>query len=292
MTDWLQMFGLDMNKFIGSSYTSQSHHIPIHRDLAVDSQFTLSVGLLNQQQESEENLKRPNLLKGLKSLSLAPERLPAHCNLNHRLASRSSSFGQGMLVSDLDGRALVTIVSQGDVIQSVLASVLNASTILDASHGGHEAYYFLKEFGFSSDHNELQRLSGTYNISTEAGIRNNPEAKVLCAQNRASVICILYNIEKRVANRWALKKAFKEAVASAWRKEVTAIKNGLNGLNHDWSQNQRAELSSMGEVRGYQGIELHSVHKYPALLGQSSNIRFVPEAEARGWHSSLRRRKH
>merc|ERR1712223_159616 len=105
MSDWLQLFGLDMKKFIGSSYTRQSHHVP-HRQSLLASQFSMSVGLLNQQQESEENLKRPNLLKGLKSLSLAPERL--HCNLNHRLASRSSSFGQGMLVSDLDGLALVT----------------------------------------------------------------------------------------------------------------------------------------------------------------------------------------
>jgi len=104
-----------------------------------------------------------------------------------------------MLMTDLKGRALVTIVGgQGDVIQSVLASVLNATSILEASYGGHEEYYFLKEFGFHSDNAELQRLSGTYNISTEAGIRNNAEAKVLCAANRASTICILYGIEKSI----------------------------------------------------------------------------------------------
>ena len=199
MSDWLQLFGLNMNKFIGSSYTRQSHHVP-HGQSKLASQFSMSVGLMNQQQESEENLKRPNMLKGLKSLSLSPENLTP--DLNTRLASRSSSFGQGMLITDLKGRALVTIVGgQGDVVQSVLASVLNATSILEASYGGHEEYYFLKEFGFHSDNAELQRLSGTYNISTEAGIRNNAEAKVLCAANRASTICILYGIEKRAANR-------------------------------------------------------------------------------------------
>jgi hypothetical protein len=81
-------------------------------------------------------------------------------------------------------------------------------------------------------------------------------------------------------------------VTTAWRKETAAVKNGLNGLNHEWNPNQRAELTSVGQVRGYQGIEIHSVHKFPSLIGQSSNIRFVPEAEARGWHSSLRKRKH
>lgn len=294
MSDWLQMFGLNMNKLMGSCYTRQSHHTPHLQSSVTSSQFSMSVGLMNQQAESEENLKRPNLLKSLNSLSLSPEDLSP--SLNNRLNSKSSSFGQGMLVSDLKGRAMVTIVSNqgqaGDVIQSVMASVLNASAILEASHGGREEFYFLKEFGFETDLNELQRLSGTYNISTEAGIRNNAEAKVLCAQNRASTICIMYGIEKRAANRWALKKAYKESLAAAWRKEVNAVKSGFNGFNHEWSSSQKAELVSMGEVRGYQGIEIHNVHKYPALIGQSSNIRFVPEAEARGWHSNLRKRKH
>ena len=84
-----------------------------------------------------------------------------------------------------------------------------------------------------------------------------------------------------MANRWALKRALREAVAGAWRKEVNAVKNGLSGFNREWSMNERAELTSKGEVRGYQGVEVNSVHKFPKLIGQSSNVRFVPEAEAR-----------
>ena len=102
-----------------------------------------------------------------------------------------------------------------------------------------------------------------------------------CPKNRASTLCILYNIEKRVANRWAMKKAFKNAVNIAWNKEVKAVRNGLNGLTHEWTPNQKAELTSIGEVRGYVATELQNVHRYPALFGQSSNIRFVLESEAR-----------
>ena len=287
MTDWMTMFNLNMDKFIGSAYT-QLNYDP---GFSIPCQFSMSVGLTNQQRQSEQNLKRPDLIRGPVSLSLTPDQLKF--SLNDKLNSKSSSFGQGMLVSDLKGKAIVTVLTEAggqvDVIQSVLASVLNASSILEASHGGREEFFFLKDFGFESDLNELQRLSGTYNVSTEAGIRGQAEAKVLCAQNRGSTICILYGIEKRAANRWALKRSFKEAVASAWRKEVNAVKNGLNGLNFEWSPNQKAELLSMNEVRGYQGIEVHSVHKFPSLIGQSSNIRFVPEGEARGWHSKLRR---
>ena len=282
MTEWLEVFGLDINKVIGSTYTSKSQHVPVQPTIA--TQFSMSVGLTNQQKESENSLKQPNLLK---SNGLTPRNFKNHYNTI--LSTRSSSFGQGMLLSNVNGRAIVTIVdaNPGDVIQSVLASVLNASTILDASKGGSEEFYFLKEFGFTSDLNELQRLSGTYNISTEAGIRNNPEAKVLCAQNRASTLCILYNIEKRIANRWAMKKAYRNAVNMAWNKEANAVRSGLNGLNHEWSPNQKAELTSIGEVRGYVGIEIQNVHKHPELFGQSSNIRFVLESEARS-----QRRRH
>ena len=285
MKDWLGLFGLQMNKFTGSHYTSGSHHLPLETPKLNYPQFSINVGLVNQQKESEDSLKRPNLLTGTGSNgspSLTPEKLDPV--LNSRLATRSSSFGQGLLLSDIKGRAVVNIVqdgSQGDVVQSVLSSILNASSILEASHGGREDYYFLKISGFTSDLNELQRLSGTYNITTESGIRNNVNSKVLCAQNRASTICILYGIEKRMANRWSLKKAYREAVTSAWRKEVNAVKNGLDGYNHAWAMNERVELTSIGEVRGYQGLEVNSVHKYPQLIGQSSNIRFVPEAEAR-----------
>ena len=285
MKEWLDLFGLQMNKITGSHYTSGSHHSPLNTP-QLSPQFSINVGLVNQQKESEDNLKSPNLLL-TNDHGRRPSLTPDHMDpvLNAKLSTRSSSFGQGLLLSDINGRAVVTIVdgSQGDVVQSVLASVLNASSILEASHGGREEYYFLKSTsgGFNSDYNELQRLSGTYNISTETGIRKNGDSKVLCAQNRASTICILYEIEKRMANRWALKKALREAISAAWRKEVNAVKNGLSGFNHEWTNNERAELTSMGEVRGYQGVEVNSIHKYPQLIGQSSNIRFVPEAEAR-----------
>ena len=149
MNQWLQIFGLDINKVIGSTYTSKSRHLPVQP--TIGPQFSMSVGLLNQQKESESSLKEPNLLN-TGSLSLTPQVL-TH-DYNTHLSTRSSSFGQGMLLSDVNGQAVVTIVSSGDVIQSVLASILNASTVLESSKGGSEEFYFLKEFGFSSDLND------------------------------------------------------------------------------------------------------------------------------------------
>ncbi len=276
MTEWLEMFGLDIDRFIGSSYTSSSHHRPQPTMPSYQPQFSLSVGLINQQQVSEDTLKTPSLLT---NTTLTPRDL--NPDLTSRLATKPSSFGQGLLLSDLNGKALVSIVtSQGDVVQSVLASVLNASFILEASRGGKEDYYFLKETDtFSSDLGELQRLSGSYNVSTEAGIRNHAEAKILCARNRASSICVFYGLDKKVANRYAHKKAYKKAVDVAWSHEVNALRQGLTGLTREWTQGQASDLQSNGEVRGFVGVEIHNVNKYPQLIGQSSNIRFMPENE-------------
>ncbi len=259
---------MDMTRFVGSSYTSASHH---HANPGFwnKPQFSLSVGLINQQQVSEESLRTPSLLTD-KTLTSSQE----SC-LTCRLATKPFSFGQGLLLSDLNGKALVSIVTHGDVVQSVLASVLNASTILEASHGGTEDYYFLKETDtFSSDLGELQRLSGSYNVSTEAGIRNHANAKILCSKNRASSICIFYGLDKRVANRYAHKKAHKRAVELAWTREV---KTG--SATREWTQGQSSELETTGSVRGFVGVEVHNVNKFPQLIGQPSNIRFVPESE-------------
>ena len=108
MEDWLGLFGLQMNKFTGSHYTSGSHHVPMTTP-ELTPQFFINVGLLNQQKESEDNLKRPNLLmsKDQNGPSLTPDKLDPI--LNSKMATRSSSFGQGLLLSDLNGRAVVTI---------------------------------------------------------------------------------------------------------------------------------------------------------------------------------------
>ena len=71
-----------------------------------------------------------------------------------------------------------------------------------------------------------------------------------------------------------LRQGHRAAVKALWAQEVTRVKLGVHG---DWSASERDELLRVGEVRGFTGSEVHSVHKFPRLAGQASNIRFVRE---------------
>ena len=184
---------------------------------------------------------------------------------------------------------MITIVNDGsnlDVVQSVFATVLNASYVLEISHSGKEEYHFLKvdQRSYLDDYQQLQRLSGSYNVSSEAFTpvvggngRNNlkssqKQGRKLCAFNRSSSICVVYYPDKRLALRHFLKKAKKMAVEKAWRQ----AKSNLNfGILSDWTKGERNELQQKGTVRGYSAIEVHNVHSYPQLIGQFSNIKFV-----------------
>ncbi|CAB4065036.1 unnamed protein product [Lepeophtheirus salmonis] len=194
-------------------------------------------------------------------------------NFSPRIATKSSSFGEGLLLSDVEGRARVTLVDgvRGDVVQSVFGSILNASSVLDISIAGKEMFYFLKDDdrSFNDDLQELQRLSGSYNVTNEpvrpVGKQN------LCSEQSARKI----------------------AVQRAWIREINRVKSGfIGGVSgtSTWSPAERNEIVSKGEVRGYQSVDIFNVHKYPQLIGQSSNVIFLKEADAQIWRA--RRRKY
>ena len=293
MKEWLNMFGMDINLMMGSSYADLTQHKPSAPSIHERSSWKnlgISVGLINQQKQSVYNLKQSDLAARPTSYLLTSTK--DHFQypiLASRVATKVSSFGQGLLVSDLNGRAMVTIVNDGsnlDVVQSVFASILNASYVLDISHSGTEEYYFLKpdQRSYLDDYQQLQRLSGSYNISSEAFIasvggngRNalkssQKQGRQLCAFNRLSTICVVYYTDKRLALRHFLRKTKKAAVEKAWQN----AKDNLNlGMPSEWTKSERNELQQKGIVRGYSAIEVHNVHVYPQLIGQFSNIKFV-----------------
>ena len=294
MKDWLKMFGMDINLMLGSSYADLTQHRPSTPALIEGpsrKKLGISVGLINQQKLSSQNLKQSDLTRPTSYLLTDTKDRFDYPILTSRLATKVSSFGQGLLVSDLNGRAMVTIVNDGsnlDVVQSVFASILNASYVLDNSHSGTEDYYFLKsdQRSYLDDYQQLQRLSGSYNVSSEAftasvggggGGRNSlkssqKQGRKLCAFNRLSSICIVYYTDKRLALRHFLKKTKKATIAKAWQQ----AKSSLNlGIPSDWTKSERNELQQKGLVRGYSAIEVHNVHLYPQLIGQYSNVKFV-----------------
>ena len=290
--DWLRMFGMNIDLMMGSSYADSTQHRPSTAAAVKGSSqknLGISVGLINQQTQSLNNLKQSDLTRPTSYLLTSTNDQFRHPILASRLATKVSSFGQGLLVSDLNGRAMVTIVNDGsnlDVVQSVFATILNASYVMEVSHSGKEEYHFLKvdQRSYLDDYQQLQRLSGSYNVSSEAFTavvggngRNNlkssqKQGRKLCAFNRLSSICVVYYPDKRIAARHFLKKAKKMAIEKAWRQ----AKSNLNsGIIADWTKSERNELQQKGMVRGYSAMEVHNVHSYPQLIGQFSNIKFV-----------------
>jgi hypothetical protein len=207
-----------------------------------------------------------------------------------RISLRPSLLGRGVLLSRLaDRRVLITLVSEAEAaslpFQSVLASVLNGSELLEevSSPSEGEEFLFLKdEQRYANDLEELQRLSGSYNVS-RVGVRGGGEE--VCVRGGAATgepfaVCLLYGAKsERAVVRQRARSAHRLAVRDAWRQEVERVKLGFHA---DWTPSQRDELLRSGEVSGYTGAEIHSVHKFPALLGQAGNIRLVREGGGAG----------
>lgn len=202
-------------------------------------------------------------------------------NLAPRISVRSSIFGSGMLVSKLDKRIIVTMFNDNngnagnDVFQIVFSSILSSSEMLDIGSANEaEEYFFIKEENqYQNDLEELERLSGSYNV-TKNSQRGGGEQ--VCVKNTRPdfSICLLYGVREEKIIKQRLRQTHRAAVKRAWHQEVKRVKLGFHG---EWSPSERDELLRNGEVSGFIGEEIHSVHKFPSLMGQASNIRFVRE---------------
>jgi RHS repeat-associated protein len=273
---WLALVGLDTKDVVGSEYMTKDivKPAPVHRTKsAFDSNPEINLAIKESYELSRAAFLSPSFLPEKHQLSEIKRRL----NLSPRITVRNSIFGDGMLLSLLDGRIIVTLVSGAvnEVFQSVFSSILNGSEMLNIESPTEvEEYVFMKEqIQYGNDVEELERLSGSYNIS-KGLVRGGGQQ--VCVQSRApsSVICILYGAKEERALRQRLRQGHREAVRAKWEQEVTRVKLGFHG---EWSASERDTLLRTGEVRGFTGEEVHSVHKFPQLAGQASNVRFVRE---------------
>ena len=268
--------GLDPRDVVGSEYMTKDivKPSPVHRaNSAFDNNPEINLAIKESYERSREAFLSPSFLPEKHQLSEIKRRL----NLSPRITVKNSIFGDGMLLSLLDKKIIVTLVSGAvnEVFQSVFSSILSGSEMLNIESPTEvEEYVFMKErIQYLNDVEELERLAGSYNIS-KSSVRGGGEQ--VCVQSRSppSIICILYGAKEERAMRQKLRAGHREALKAVWEQEVTRVKLGFHG---EWSASERDELLRSGEVRGFTGQEVHSVHKYPRLAGQASNIRFVRE---------------
>jgi hypothetical protein len=199
--------------------------------------------------------------------------------LQPRIAYRRGIFGEGVLFSRAGNRAIVSVIdSSNSVIQDVVSSVFNNSFFLDLHFNIHnqDVFYFVKDniMKLRDDTEELRRLGGMFNVTThDITEHGNENSKELRLHGTDAIVIIKYGVDPVTERRRILKHAHKRAVDRMWATEKELIASGAEG-SINWTEDEKEELIQNGEVESYDGIDIHSIHKYPQLADDPSNIIF------------------
>ncbi|KYN06967.1 Teneurin-3 [Cyphomyrmex costatus] len=296
MTDlgsWLKLYGYDISMMLGSEYTKQMVYQP--SATVTSPQLTPDFGVMsglqcivNRVQENFSDLgfvPKPLLKLELKTRNLLP-----------RVAHRRAVFGEGILVSRVGGRALVSVVDGvNSVVQDVVTSVFNNSYFLPLHFSVHDqdVFYFVKDNALKirDDMEELHRLGSMFNVSTHETTEHGAGTwKELRLHNPDAAVVIKYGADPEQERHRILKHAHKRAVERAWEIEKQLVMAGFQGRG-DWSKEEKDELVSRGTVDGYEGVDIHSVHRYPQLADDPGNVAFTRDTKRKRRKSGNRRNR-
>uniref|UniRef100_A0AAG5DNB0 EGF-like domain-containing protein n=1 Tax=Anopheles atroparvus TaxID=41427 RepID=A0AAG5DNB0_ANOAO len=307
LRSWLKLFGYDVAKMQGSRYTKDMIYRPaatikspqLAPDFGVMSGLQCIVEKVDERFADFGFIPKPLLKMELKTRNLLP-----------RVAYRRGVFGEGVLISRIDGRALVSVVDgSNSVVQDVVSSVFNNSYFLDLHFSIHDqdGFYFVKDniMKLRDDTEELRRLGGMFNISTHeindhGGAINGKELRL---HGPDAVVYIKYGVEPEQERHRILKHAHKRAVERAWDLEKQLVAAGFQGRG-DWTEEEKEELISHGDVDGWIGVDIHSIHKYPQLADDPGNVAFQRDSKRKrrksgerasaggGGHKAKREHRH
>ncbi|XP_055530573.1 teneurin-m isoform X3 [Wyeomyia smithii] len=298
LKSWLRLFGYDVTKMQGSKYTKDMIYKPkamikspqLAPDFGVMSGLQCIVEKVDERFSDFGFVPKPLLKMELKTRNLLP-----------RVAYRRGVFGEGVLISRIDGRALVSVVDgSNSVVQDVVSSVFNSSYFLDLHFSIHDqdVFYFVKDniMKLRDDTEELRRLGGMFNISThEINDHAGTNGKELRLHGPDAIVIIKYGVDPEQERHRILKHAHKRAVERAWELEKQLVAAGFQGRG-DWTEEEKEELISHGDVDGWVGVDIHSIHKYPQLADDPGNVAFQRDSKRKrrksGNHKTLRQHRH
>lgn len=288
MSDWLKLYGIEVERVLGSEYHENTLVAP-HPVVSVDKLGATEVvsGLWCQYRAG---------VKHLHDLSFFSQ-----SHIQHQMGAwhgapisrQASIFGPGVLVSDINGRVLVTGVGEDDfsgVIGDVIRTVLNNSIILDvsATHNGLDTFYFIKNSRGRAieDMSHLGRLSGIFNV-TNSETDHGHEIRM---STPTAHLVIMYGERVQRARNRVLGMLEEEAAELAWAREAALVGMGRPG-RHSWSAVETAELLREGRVPGYVATPIHATSRYPLLAADASNVVFKHESSRKRRKSRRKGRK-
>ncbi|KAJ8984541.1 hypothetical protein NQ317_006827 [Molorchus minor] len=292
MNSWLKMYGYDIEKMLGSRYISKLIYKP--QALVSAPQLAPDFGIMSGLHCIIEKINEEFM-----NLSFVPKPLlkmePKTRNLLPRVAYRRSVFGEGVLISRAGSRALVSVVEGvNSVVQDVVTSVFNNSFFLNLQFSIHDqdVFYFVKDnvLKIRDDLEELRRLGGMFNVSTHEITEHGSSVtiKELRLHNPDAVVIIKYGADPELETHKILRHAHKRAVERAWEIEKQLVAAGFQGRG-DWTEEEKEELISHGDVDGYEGVDIHSIHKYPQLADDPGNVAFQRDTKRKRRKSGIRR---
>lgn len=222
---------------------------------------------------------------------------PKTRNLLPRVAFRKSVFGEGVLLSRVGNRALVSVVEGvNGVVQDVVTSVFNNSFFLNVHFSIHDqdVFYFVKDnvLKIRDDLEELRRLGGMFNVTTHEITDHGTSSpiKELRLHNSDAVVIIKYGTDPDLETHKILRHAHKRAVERAWELEKQLVAAGFQGRG-EWTEEEKEELISHGDVDGFEGVDIHNIHKYPQLADDPGNVAFQRDTKRKRRKSVLRRNR-
>ncbi|XP_061937210.1 teneurin-m isoform X4 [Apis cerana] len=293
LSSWLKLYGYDISAMLGSEYMKQMVYQP--SAIVTSPQLTPDFGVMSGLQCIVNRVHEK-----FSDLGFVPKPLlklePKTRNLLPRVAHRRAVFGEGILVSRVGGRALVSVVDGvNSVVQDVVTSVFNNSYFLPLHFSVHDqdVFYFVKDNALKirDDMEELRRLGGMFNVSThETTEHGSGTWKELRLHNPDAAVVIKYGADPEQERHRILKHAHKRAVERAWEIEKQLVMAGFQGRG-DWSKEEKDELISRGTVSGYEGVDIHSVHRYPQLADDPGNVAFTRDTKRKRRKSGNRRNR-
>ncbi|XP_015834529.1 teneurin-m isoform X6 [Tribolium castaneum] len=291
LNSWLKLYGYDMRNMLGSEYISRMVYRP--QATITSPQLAPDFGVISGLQCIVEKVNEK-----FTDLGFVPKPLlkmePKTRNLLPRVAYRRSVFGEGVLISRAGSRALVSVVEGvNGVVQDVVTSVFNNSFFLNLHFSilDQDVFYFVKDnvLKIRDDLEELRRLGGMFNVSThEITDHGATTIKELRLHNPDAVVIIKYGADPEQETHKILRHAHKRAVERAWELEKQLVAAGFQGRG-DWTEEEKEELISHGDVDGYEGVDIHSIHKYPQLADDPGNVAFQRDTKRKRRKSGSRR---
>ena len=283
---WLREFGFDLDRMQGSVYAQR---------LASEPAPSLALPLLPA---------GPRLISGLACMERrqraafsAPDRATVAGRVSPsggrgwplvpRLAAAGPPLGDGLLLSQENGRAALRQIGPAGVLQDVALSVLNGSRLLNVrladSTGRRQLHFLRPEQRRQSDAEQLERL-GRYNLSW-AG-------EQLQLVLPAAAVHVHYGTGNAAAAR-RLRKALLTAARAAatparWRHEQRLVSARLPTAA-GWTAAERRQLLETGAVPGVTPSDVHQLSAYPALADDWANLALRPPGRRRSRKSARKR---